>query len=240
MIVSTNDLRNLKRAGKTVEQLRQHQMKLKESHALFSMGFHASVDFDGVVKACEAASFESLSKAGAYIRGMARRSIGFNTEPSEPGNPPHTSQKTSGLKNAIYFKVEGNVRVVVGPTQSRIGLIGHTHEFGGTEGPKRPPAKYNANWKLQIGGHGPIRIIGGSKVAEHTKLTTEKQVERAKKRAYLVLVMAGVHNAEKLARYYGSGSSKQRRYPARPFMGPALDRAKDRLSQLWNNSVKGG
>jgi hypothetical protein len=34
------------------------------------------------------------------------------------------------------------------------------------------------------------------------------------------------------------GRYKRQRYPKRPFMGPALEKAKDRLPKLWAGSVK--
>ncbi len=34
------------------------------------------------------------------------------------------------------------------------------------------------------------------------------------------------------------GRYKRQRYPKRPFMGPALDKTKDRLPKLWAGSVK--
>jgi phage gpG-like protein len=34
------------------------------------------------------------------------------------------------------------------------------------------------------------------------------------------------------------GKYKKQRYPARPFMGPALEKSKNRISKLWANSIK--
>ncbi|MFM8216585.1 MAG: hypothetical protein ACKN82_18365, partial [Pirellula sp.] len=34
------------------------------------------------------------------------------------------------------------------------------------------------------------------------------------------------------------GKFRKERYPKRPFMGPALDKVKDRLPPLWANSVR--
>jgi hypothetical protein len=194
---------------------------------------------ENVVRAAQAGSFESLSKAGAYIRGIAARSIGKSDEASEPGKPPHTRE--GQLKKSILFKVSTDgANVVIGPTRTGVGLIGNSHEFGGTEGPKKPPAAREANWKLRIGGHGPIRIIGGYEVAGYAKLTTDRQVERATRLAPIVQRLSGAAYTQSLVAYWKSGAAVNRKYPPRPFMGPALERSKERLPQLWANSIRGG
>jgi hypothetical protein len=177
-----------------------------------------------VVRAAKAGSIKSLGRAGAYIRGIARRSIKVSPDPSTAGKPPHT--RKGRLKNAILYSVEkGQERVVIGPTATELGRVGHTHEFGGTEGPKKRKGR-KANWKLERGGHGPIKTEAGKPVV--VKLTTERQVARAKEVAASLPPSLG-----------GPPSTKSRRYPPRPFMGPALEVSKARLPRLWANSVKG-
>lgn len=118
------------------------------------------------------ATITSLGRAGAYLRGIARRSIKVAADASRPGKPPHT--RRGRLKNAILYAVEKPRQgVVIGSTASEIGRVGSTHEFGGTEPPKKR-------------------------------------------------------------------RGKRRKYPARPFMGPALQIAKERLPKFWANSVRGG
>lgn len=191
-----------------------------------------------VERAAQAASINSLGKAGAYIRGIAAKSIGKSDEASAPGDPPHS--RKGQLKKSILFKVDtGGASVVVGPTRTGIGLIGNTHEFGGIEGPKKLPVLRAANWKLVLGGHGPMRMPqGSSKIC--AILATEAMVERAKRLAPRVIERSIAANEQKVARYWHSGASTKRRYPPRPFMGPALERSKDRLPQMWANSIRGG
>jgi hypothetical protein len=177
-----------------------------------------------VIKKTKAASITSLGRAGAYIRGIARKSIKVSPKPSAPGKPPHTRQ--GRLKNAILYSVEKTQQnVVIGPSATEMGSIGRTHEFGGTEAPKKRKAR-KANWKLEVGGHGPIATAGGKPVV--VKLKTDRQVARAK------------DVAESLPPSQGGPDTRQpRKYPARAFMGPALEISKVRLPKLWANAVKG-
>jgi len=98
---------------------------------------------DKIKKKAETANFESLSRVGGAIRLTASRSILRRTKrkrhgASAPGTPPHSS---GPLKKAIYYSADKN-SVVVGPTFSRIGVIGSVHEFGGVfrkrKYPRRP------------------------------------------------------------------------------------------------------
>lgn len=176
-----------------------------------------------VARLARAASITSLGAAGAYIRGIAKKSIKVSPESSAPGHQPHT--RAGKLKNAIVFAVEKQQQdVVIGPNASAVGQIGSSHEFGGTEGPK---PKGKSRFKLEIGGYGPIRNAGGKLVV--IRLQTDAQLAQA------IAVVKTL--PPKLA---GGGAMKNRKYPARPFMGPALNISKARLPAFWANSVKGG
>ena len=171
------------------------------------------------------ASISNLRQAGAYIRGIVRKSIKVSQKYAPPGKPPRS--RKGRLKNAIVFSVENDQqRVVVGPTASEVGQIGRTHEKGGTEPPKKKKAR-KANWKLEVGGHGPVRTNGTN--VGVAKLKTDAQVERAKKIAPAIQAKEGQQTA---------AQPKARKYAARPFMGPAFTIAKARLPKLWAGSVR--
>jgi hypothetical protein len=176
------------------------------------------MDSKKVVRASRDGSIKSLGKAGAYLRGIARRSIKVSAEPSQPGHQPHS--RKGRIKDAILFAVEKPKQgVVIGPAANEVGRIGHTHEFGGTEPPKKRKGR-GANWKLEVGGHGPIQVEGGKAVV--VTLKTERQVVRAKQ------------EIEKLPPAERRVESKlPRRYPRRPFMGPALVIGSPRLPMMW-------
>jgi len=177
-----------------------------------------------VRKATKAGSIKSLGRAGAYIRGIARKSIKVSPEPSKPGKPPHS--RKGRLKNAIFYSVEkGRTRVIIGPAATDMGRVAHTHEFGGTEKPKKRKAR-KPNWNLRIDGHGPINTRDGKPIV--IKLKTDRQVARAKQ------VAESLPPSQR-----GPEARKARRYPARAFMGPALKRSKTKLPRLWANAVKG-
>ena len=182
---------------------------------------------------------KSLRAAGALIYRIARNSISFRKSRdihSKPGKPPFTHNR--GLKKAISFNVVEST-LVVGPSRTGIGLIGNIHEFGGTVRRSMKERKYRKNnWKLEPGGHGPIRVSGG-KVAIG-KLGTSRQVYRARILSFAALVAYGIRQeeAQKIARSLGGPEKQERTYPARPFMGPALGIARPQLPEFWNNSIR--
>jgi hypothetical protein len=177
-----------------------------------------------VVAKARKKSISNLRQAGAYIRGVARKSIKISPKYAPPGKPPRS--RKGRLKDAIVFSVESDrQQVVVGPTATEIGQIGRTHERGGTEPPKLKKAR-KSNWKLEVGGHGPIR--DGSKGTGFAKLKTQAQVERAKELAPAIEAKSSQTQVQ----------TKARKYPPRPFMGPAFNIAKERLPRLWAGSVK--
>ena len=181
-------------------------------------------DSKAVQKAVAKGNPESFRRAGAYTRGIAQRLLGSRKKkPNPAGLPPRSP--TGRLRRAILFALEraGKVEagVVTGPRASWAGQIGHTHEFGGTEGPTGRPAK--DKWRLEPGGYGPIAEQNGKPVI--AILRTDTQVDRAKQLA---------------ARLPHRTKGKPRRvYPARPFMAPTLALAQEHLPSLWRNSIKG-
>jgi len=123
-----------------------------------------------VMQPAQRAARRVFPQQGAYVRGIAKRSIrrrANRRKSSPPGRPPYTH--TGAIKRAVLFAA-GADDVLIGPSASVIGRIGHTHEFGG--------------------------------------------IEPAQKR------------------------KPQRRYPPRPFMGPALAVAWPRLPGFWRDSIR--
>ena len=177
-----------------------------------------------VRRAVKASEIRNLGQAGAYLRGIAQRSIKISKDPAPPGHQPHS--RKGRLKKSIFFAVEkAQQDVVIGSTVSGVGRIGHTHEFGGTEPPKGSKGR-SANFRLEVGGHGPIAVEGGRPVV--VALKNDRQVARAR-------AVAG-SLPPSMAR---PASGKARKYPPRPFMGPALKIGRARLPQIWANSVRG-
>lgn len=196
--------------------------------------FRIEKEFDKVLRAADRANDWALRRAGAYVRGIAKQSIGISPTPSAPGKPPKS--RKGRLKKSILFAVDKKgVNVVIGPSSSWIGKIGSTHEFGGTEPPKKyknvkvdaggnPITVPGTNWKLGPGGFGPIEVQGNG--FRYARLVHMRQVRRAQR-------IAKEHVPS--LRFAG----KARKYPKRAFMRPALNATQDRLPDFWYQSIRG-
>lgn len=171
-----------------------------------------------VRKRVDAASFRSLGHAGAAIRLTARRSVRRRKTFSKPGTPPHT--RSGNLKRSIRYEARTD-EVLIGPVNEFGGRLWNLHEFGGVAKGRRMLKSHS----FSPGEYGPIRIktLGFNASFHRVKLTTAAQANRATR----------LVNEENQRR-----QSQVRRYPKRPFMGPALEINRPRLPRFWANSVK--
>ncbi len=79
--------------------------------------------------------------------------------------------------------------------------------------------------KRTIGKPGPVRILGNGKLV-YALLRTSAQVKRA-------------DNLSQIAHGLDNDDRKQRmRYPARPYMGPALQTSREHLAPVWRDSIR--
>lgn len=205
------------------------------------------METERVKRAAGRAVIKTHQQAGAMIYRIARNSIQRRKNKnlhSPPGSPPFTH--TGALKKSIRFAAT-NDNVVAGPTRSGIGLVANLHEFGGRPRNRKRKTGFRNNWKLQIGGHGPIEIgprrwvtQGNKKVYTHVRfarLETAKQVARAKRiadDAEKVLIAERIEDGELENMVFGADPV----YPPRPFMGPALTKAAPYLPPLWRNAIR--
>lgn len=84
-----------------------------------------------VSNAADKAAFRNFAHAAARISKDAKASIDKSTEPSDPGDPPHTRGRGGhNLRGAIRFNATKD-DAVVGPIASFVGQAGAAHEFGG-------------------------------------------------------------------------------------------------------------
>lgn len=95
-----------------------------------------------VKTAVDRASFRNLGHAAAGIRKFVFGSLKRRKKPSRPGQPPHTRGRAI-LKRSILFHVDRDrLSSIVGPTHSKVGIVGEAHEFGkkykGIKYPERP------------------------------------------------------------------------------------------------------
>ena len=84
-----------------------------------------------VIRAVDKARRAVLSKAGAFIRTTARRSLRRRKGPAPPGQPPHSH--TGLLKRFLYFAYEpASDSVVIGPAKlNKPGAAPRVLEHGG-------------------------------------------------------------------------------------------------------------
>lgn len=159
-----------------------------------------------------------FTKRGAESKAWTRWQDEIAQRPaSPPGTPPYTH--TGGLKKAIRYSVATG-SVVIGPTFSELGKVGGTHEHGGTE-PAKKTKTQRTNWRMVVGGHGPIERRGDRIVVG--RLKTAKQVQRSKRIAGdLPISITG---------------KPRRKYPPRPFMRPALEKSRQHLPQMMRNTI---
>lgn len=210
-------------------------------------GSSTKADWGKVARAVRSAMPKVLMRQGAYIRGVAARSIrrvANKLRYSAPGTPPYTH--SGKLKEGIEFAGEEN-RVLIGPRASWIGRLGALHEFGGVV-PGRAESEQVVNWRLVAGGHGPIEIRNG--VVVYAKYRSDRQIQRGLGLIYTQSRIGGRQKLWSMTDINDSipanlslwrvlGARPTKRYPARPFMGPALAIARERLPGLWANSITG-
>jgi hypothetical protein len=87
-------------------------------------------DSEKVMRAVKRAKRQALTRAGALIRGIARRSIKSGKGPAAPGQPPHSHK--GQLRQFLWFAYDPDTQsVVVGPAGFARGTgAPHTLEFG--------------------------------------------------------------------------------------------------------------
>lgn len=145
----------------------------------------------------------ALSKAGAFIRTTARRSMRRRKRASEPGTPPsvHSRNAVANLRNILFAYDRRRQSVVIGPVllnqkqslngQLLAGTVPQLHEFGGTAGIRE---------KLEADKNGDVvwvpRGRGRLRRGQPTRV-------------------------------------RQAQYPARPFMWPALEKEAPGFPELF-------
>lgn len=162
----------------------------------------------------DSASVNALFSAAAYVRTTARRSIRKAKKASRPGSPPHTRQ--GQLRRSILFAVNtSRLFAVVGPAASLISDIARYHEFGGQQVLRAKRKDYRP------GVVGPVDIREGK--PRFAFLRTQRQANRARLLDWAI--------------WPDSTLLKKRQYPARPFMGPAMQASIHQFSQTFNVSL---
>ena len=156
----------------------------------------------------------ALSRSGAYVAEVARRSIHKKRGSSKPGNPPYSH--TGKLRQMIASGVDGNRVCAVAGALIRLDVENHGKtpnvlEHGGTTVVKARKPKY------KVGSTAPIarEKSGGSKIVRYAKISTKSQASRASS------------IDESLTREHTAYIS------ARPFMSSALIQSESRINMFF-------
>ena len=189
--------------------------------------FH--LNSDKVKRMIGAKTRRGLSRAGGYLRTTAKRSIRKKAGASAPGEPPHSH---SGLlKNSIFYRYDpGSKSVIVGPEllhKPRTGTL-KSLEFGGpVPGYDRPAPKIGDLGIISFSQVNPRHSAAkGPKTVKAWGKTYEVQYARIRNDAMLRRVR---ENERKIF-----GDSRNVTIAERPFMRPALEKTKERLTMFFN------
>jgi hypothetical protein len=202
---------------------------------------------DAVKKAVRRAAWKNLAHSAAGLRKVAQFSIKTRAASSDAGQPPHTRQ--GALRRSILFAVESDSVAVIGPSVTMISDVARAHEHGGPQRPRstRGVSEGEAiiagtNWKLELGGHGPIPDASGT---AYIKFVSSAQIDKSLRFIYSAppeafgnTRKARLQSEKRRIRAAVAASGGVANYPARPFMGPALMENLDRLPAMWANSVR--
>ena len=189
----------------------------------------------------------TLLQSGKYIKGIARSLIKQRKNPdvsSTPGNPvySHRNAASEGFRRTIACALAPDKKsVVIGPKLVSGGLtdLARGHEFGGGRWVNKVDPELSDG--VKIGDVAPVTWkhmakgdVAVKKDSRHDprtgrsvqwiRIRTKSQASHAT-RLYRRMMKA---YREKMYAYY----------PARPYMRPALELGRSRLSGFWKNSVK--
>ena len=193
----------------------------------------------------------NLVRALAFIRGAERRNIKRRKKgkSSSPGASPFTHESQQLRRSILFAEEVKNMRGVVGPSRRLISDIAQTHEFGLRSAPKNA-RKRRDNWKLSIGGHGPLGEVG--KTTPRRRVSIKGGRFKGRRRTVKARTIGDpiigrirtakdLANAKKRARTLRSqiarDAAKGFNYPERPFARPTLEEIRPRIIQFWRASV---
>lgn len=204
-------------------------------------------DRAAVIKAVGRAAARNLARSGALLMRIARNSMRYSKKSAPPGQPPRAHKPNPLLRKLLFFSFDpGTESVVVGPERIGKGVAPALMEYGGEE------TVLNTRRRLRkVGDGGEIRtsaaavgrdaagrfvamangatskvvkdtLLGKRVVVTYTKLRTQAEADRSN---------------QIQERLYGPMRVRSQ-IAARPYMGPALEKARPSLTQLWANSVR--
>lgn len=204
---------------------------------------------------------EALSKAGAWVKVTAQRSMRYVTSlgrqqgqmqrgkrtrlyvpvGSGAGEPPHAIRGHSYIRDFLFYSYDpANRSVVVGPVRlpGTVVNVPALHEYGGTQTLKARKVR-----TFLAGKYGPIRIGGRPCMTSHTVTNARGWpilVTFAKLRSAAQVDAANRIEVDLNTTSAGvkPGETYLARYLPRPFMAPALAAARSSLPQFWATAIQ--
>lgn len=191
-------------------------------------------DRSAVIKSMSKPRRKILSKAGAFVRTAARSSLRRRKGPSSPGSPPSVhapSGERASLKTILFAYDVQNDSVVVGPVKlnqvnfktdgGRISIPA-LHEFGGELGIRE--------WKFTALDERTYDMVREyPSMMKFVDVWSRRDLRwrmTSRKRPWSLMNL-GVQTRMRKAKY-----------PARPFMRPALESVSDRFSDLFRDCIR--
>lgn len=181
------------------------------------------------------AEHKNLSKIGAYVRKRARSLLRKRKKASSPGSPPsvHTADKVASLRNILFAYLPREHSVIIGP----VGLNQVNYMAAGY--------KTTIPALMEFGGLLNIREWRFDLLDKRTAEMVAKYPSMMKfaetwTRRDMRWFMTSRHRKWTLNDLGIEQRVRAASYPARPFMGPALQAEIDAgtIAGVWAGTVK--
>lgn len=177
-------------------------------------------DRKGVEAAAGRAKVKALSRFGAVVRRVAQTSMRYRKSASPPGQPPsaHKSKRLAAMKKVGRAKHNG-------------ALLRELLFFA-----------YDPRTTSVVVGPVGFKSRGGPTVPELHEYGGERQAGKGE----VMLVKNPAGRDPRTGRFYSRGTQPVRltgktlRYPPRPFMRPALDKALPKFAEKFKGTVTPG
>ncbi len=181
-----------------------------------------------------------LSRCGAYVRKIARDFVKHRKNPDVHSEPGHSPYDHFGLKNSIIWAADSNA-AYIGPRLikgSSLNNVARLHEFGGVV--KRRVLDPHLFKGVKIGDVAPVTENNLSKDDVPAKTEQKRDPKTGRKIVWIkVRTSTQAKHASRVYRRFVKKNAEFEdvRYPARPYMAPALEKALPRLPGLWKNAI---
>lgn len=189
----------------------------------------------GIIKEVAGAKAKKfLLRGGAYIRGIARRMVKHRSNPnisSKPGTPPNDH---FGLRQSIIWASDAH-EAVIGPRYIKGGQANaaRIQEFGGEVQVKDIDPDKWAGFKV-----GQIGLVTADRAKSPNVVRKESGSDPKTGKDVVWIRIKSKKQAEHATRVYrrfmaANAKTVTAKYPARPYMLPALEKSLPHLPDLW-------